>query len=176
MESNTLVNRVAESGIITINLEDFFPDREFATFDIRDYLFHGLILKEKDFREALKNMDWSIYEGKIVLVTCTTDAIIPLWAYMLIEIYLQTVAFDTYQGDMEEYLRFHYKNILQKLDPLQYQDQRIVIKGCGNKPVPSFAYAMITAVLKPSAQSIMFGEPCSTVPIFKRPRIINPSI
>jgi hypothetical protein len=176
MESNTLINRVAESGIITINLEDFFPEREFATFDIKDYLFHGLILKEKDFREALKNMDWSIYEGKIVLVTCTTDAIIPLWAYMLIEVYLQNVAFDTYQGDMEGYLRFHYKNVLQKLDPLQYQDQRIVIKGCGNKPVPSFAYAMITSVLKPCAQSIMFGEPCSTVPIFKRPRIIHPSI
>lgn len=172
MESETLINRVAESGLITINLEDFFPTSNFAVFDIKDYLFHGLILKEKDFRESLKNLDWSIFQGKIVLITCSTDAIIPLWAYMLIEIYLQDIATDTYQGDEEAYLRFHYKNVLQNLDVSQYQDQRIVIKGCGNKPVPSLAYAMITKVLKPHAQSIMFGEPCSTVPIFKRPRVI----
>jgi hypothetical protein len=175
MESNTLINRVAESGLITINLEDFFPDKSFAIFDIKDYLFHGLILKEKDFRDALKNLDWSVYQDKIVLVICSTDAIIPLWAYMLIEVYLQEIAFDTYQGTQEEYLRLHYRNELKKIDPVQYQDQRIVIKGCGNKPVPSYAYALITATLKKYAQSIMFGEPCSTVPIFKRPRAIQPS-
>lgn len=176
MESNTLVNRVAESGLITINLEDFFPENFFAVFDIKDYLFHGLILKEKDFREALKNIDWSIYKDKIVLINCSADAIIPLWAYMLIEVYLQDWAYDSYQGNEEEYLRFHYKNVLQKLDTTQFNDQRIVIKGCGNKPVPSYAYALITAVLKPYAQSIMFGEPCSTVPIFKRPRVVKPTI
>lgn len=172
MEEKILVNRVAESGIITINLEDYFPKNEFAIFDIKDYLFHGLILKEKDFRESLKNLDWSVYSNKIVLIVCNTDAIIPLWAYMLIEICLCDIAADTYHGCEEEYLKMYYRFILQKINPSQYQDQRIVIKGCGNKPVPAFAYSNITALLKPFAQSIMFGEPCSTVPIFKRPRQI----
>ncbi|MFN8338666.1 MAG: DUF2480 family protein [Saprospiraceae bacterium] len=172
MES-TLVNRVAESGLITINLEDFFPTHSFTIFDLKDYLFHGLILKEKEFRESLKNTDWSTYNDKIVLITCSTDAIIPLWAYMLIESYLVDVAFDTYQGNEEAYLNMHYRNAIGAINAQQYQDQRIVIKGCGDKPVPSYAYAIITSKLKPFAQSIMFGEPCSTVPIFKRPRSIN---
>ena len=135
MENNTLVNRVAESGLITINLEDLFPTKSHIIFDIKEHLFHGLILKEKDFRESLKNLDWSIYQDKIVLITCSTDAVIPLWAYMLISVYLKD-------------------------------------KGCGSKPVPSYAYTMITSRLIPDAQSIMFGEPCSTVPIYKRPRQI----
>ncbi|MGB4961221.1 MAG: DUF2480 family protein [Saprospiraceae bacterium] len=173
MESTTLVNRVAQSGIITINLEDYFPKHAFDVFDIKDFLFHGLILKEKEFREALKNFEWTKYQSKIVLVVCSTDAIIPLWAYMLIETHLTGIAADTYQGSEEEYLRMHYKNIIQNIDGSSYDGQRIVIKGCGNKPVPSYAYASITAQLKPYAQSIMFGEPCSTVPIFKRPRVLN---
>lgn len=173
MES-TLINRVAESGLITINLEDFFPTHTFSIFDLKDYLFHGLILKEKEFRESLKNTDWSIYKDKIVLISCSTDAIIPLWAYMLVESYLVDEAFDTYQGNVESYLNMHYRNAISNINAQQYQDQRIVIKGCGDKPVPSYAYAVITAKLKPHAQSIMFGEPCSMVPIFKRPRSINP--
>lgn len=175
MENTTLINKVSESGLITINLEDFFPEKGFIFFDIKNYLFQGLILKEKEFRTALKNQDWSNFNDKIVLVICSADAIIPLWAYMLIEVYLKEIAYDTYQGSKEDYLRMHYRSVLQQLRPEQYQDQRIVIKGCGNKPVPSYAYSMITSILKPYAQSIMFGEPCSTVPIFKRPRIIQPS-
>jgi len=120
----------------------------------------------------LKNLDWSIYDSKIVLVNCTADAIIPLWAYMLITSYLDNVAADIYQGTEEEYLRMHYRSILGELHPEQYMEQRIVIKGCSSKPVPSYAYAYVTQLLKPYAQSIMFGEPCSTVPIFKRPRKI----
>lgn len=172
MESETLINKVAESGIVTLNLEMFFPEKEFVVFDIKDYLFHGLILKEKEFREALKQLDWLIYQDKIVLVNCTADAIIPLWAYMLIENYLTGIASDSYQGSEEDYLRMHYKKTIESLDVKQYAEQRIVIKGCGQKPVPSFAYAVITKVLKPYAQSIMFGEPCSTVPVFKRPRAL----
>lgn len=172
MESETLVNRVAESGLITINLESFFPEKQIIVFDIKDFLFHGLILKEKEFREALKVLDWTIYQNKIVLVNCSTDAIIPLWAYMLIENYLADIADDTYQGSTEDYLRMHYKKVIESIDASQYKDQRIVIKGCGTKPVPSFAYAVVTKVLKPYAQSIMFGEPCSTVPVFKRPRVV----
>jgi len=170
MESTTLINRVAESGIITINLEDHYPDHNFITFDIKDFLFQGLILKEKDFREYLKNLDWSLYHDKIVLIICSADAIIPLWAYMLIESYLYDVAFDTYMGNREDYLKMYYRAKLDGLQVKQYQDKRVVIKGCSNKPVPAMAYSYITHLLLPHAQSIMFGEPCSTVPIFKRPR------
>lgn len=172
MENKTLVNRVAGSGLITINLEDFFPTKSYIIFDIKEYLFHGLILKEKEFRESLKNLDWSIYQDKIVLITCSTDAVIPLWAYMLISVYLKDIAFDIYQGSWDEYLLMHYRNEIQKIDIEQFLDKRIVIKGCGSKPVPSYAYTMITSRLIPDAQSIMFGEPCSTVPIYKRPRQI----
>ena len=173
MENTVLVNKVAESSLITINLENYFPPQSFAVFDLKDYLFHGLILKEKEFRDALKSLDWTKYEHKLVLITCSTDAIIPLWAYMLIESYLQGIAADTYQGSEEEYLRMYYRNVLSQIDVAKYIDQRIVIKGCSNKPVPSYAYGYITQLLKPYAQSIMFGEPCSTVPIFKRPRKLD---
>ncbi|MBC7884415.1 MAG: DUF2480 family protein [Saprospiraceae bacterium] len=170
MENTILVNKVAESGIITINLEEFFPKHEFAVFDIKEYLYLGLILKEKEFREALKNLSLTLFSDKIVLVICSADAIIPLWAYMLINNCLTGVAYDIYTGTEEEYLKVHYREVLQRTDYKQYQDQRIVIKGCSNKPVPSYAYAYLTSLLRPFAQSIMFGEPCSTVPIFKRPR------
>jgi hypothetical protein len=173
MENTVLVNKVAESGLITINLENYFPQHSFAVFDLKDYLFHGLILKEKEFRDALKSLDWTRYEQKLVLITCSTDAIIPLWAYMLIESYLHGIAADTYQGSEEEYLRMYYRNVLSQIDFAKYIDQRIVIKGCSNKPVPAYAYGYITQLLKPYAQSIMFGEPCSTVPIFKRPRKLD---
>ena len=108
MENNTLVNRVAESGLITINLEDFFPTKSYIIFDIKEYLFHGLILKEKDFRESLKNLDWSIYQDKIVLITCSTDAVIPLWAYMLISVYFKDITFYIYDGSWEVYLLMNY--------------------------------------------------------------------
>ncbi len=170
MEDSTLVNRVAASGLITINLEDYFPQKAIVNFDIKEYLFHGLILKEKDFRAAMKQLDWSIYKDKIVLVNCSTDAIIPLWAYMLIENYLIGVVWDTYQGTEEEYLRMHYREAIDRIGVEQYIDKRIVIKGCGDKPVPSYAYAKITNRLMPYVQSLMFGEPCSTVPIYKKPK------
>ena len=172
MEDAPLVNRIAASGLITLNLEDYYPEVDIVEFDIKDYLFHGMILKEKDFRLALKELDLSVYKNKIVLINCSADAVIPLWAYMLIESYLMNVAHDTYQGTQEEYLRMHYRQTLDKMDAAQYQGQRIVIKGCGNKPVPSYAYAKISRQLIPYVQSLMFGEPCSTIPIFKRPRVI----
>lgn len=166
----TLVNRVAESGIITLNLEDFYPSAEFAELDIKEYLFMEMILKEKDFRQALKVKDWTVFQDKIVLIHCSVDAIIPSWAYMLLESYLSENAGEVYYGSREEYLKMYYKNRIASLDAAEYEDKRVVIKGCGDKPVPSAAYGMITSKLKPHAQSIMFGEPCSTVPVFKRPR------
>ena len=168
-----LVNRVANSGLITINLEDHFPKEELVAFDLKDYLFKELILKEKDFREALKTHDWEPYEGKIVTVFCSTDAIIPVWAYMLVSAYAQPFAKEVFHGNTELYLKSAYKTIVSEMDTAQYQDKRIVIKGCSNKPVPASAYVDLTSKLRPFAQSVMYGEPCSTVPIFKRPRKLN---
>lgn len=170
---NTLVNRVANSGLITLNLEEDYPKSEFTEFDIKDYLFMGLILKEKDFRTALKDIDWKTYQGKILLVYCSTDAIVPVWAYMLIAAYAKPYVADIYNGQQQAYLENYYTNLIKSRDYNNYNGQRIVIKGCSKKPVPPSAYLELTAALQPHAQSIMYGEPCSTVPIFKRPRILN---
>lgn len=168
-----LINKVAQSSLKTINLENFYPTQEFLSFDLKDYLFHGLILKEKDFRKALKEHNWDQYKDKIILIYCSSDAIIPVWAYMLVATYVADIAYDLYQGTQEEYLKSHYAKVLDTLDYQSYQDERIVIKGCSDRPVPPLAYASLTAKLKPFAQSIMYGEPCSTVPIFKRPRVLK---
>ncbi len=164
-----LVNRIAESGLITLNLELYYPSTEIVVMDIKDYLFKGLILKEKDFRLALKEQDWTAYEGKVLCVHCSTDAIIPVWAFMLISTYAGPIAQEVYMGNQAEYLRHHYYNVLSELKVDEYQDGRIIIKGCSQKPVPPAAYARLTELLKPVAKSIMYGEPCSTVPIYKRP-------
>jgi len=165
-----LVNRVANSGLVTINLEDFFPKGEIATFDLKDYLFMELILKEKDFRESLKSHDWTQYEGKHLLLFCSTDAIIPMWAYMLVVSYANKIATSVTQGNQKEFIKLAYQNALSQIDFSQYEDKRIVIKGCSDHPVPAFAYAQLTDKLMPFAKSIMFGEPCSTVPVYKKPR------
>ncbi len=168
-----LVNRVANSGLITLNLEDFFPAQKTVVFDLKDYLFMELILKEKDFRAALKEHDWNQYQNKIVLVYCSTDAIIPVWAYMLVTAYAEPYAADVFQGKADAYYQAAFRQALSKIEPEQYQEKRIVIKGCSNKPVPPSAYVELTRKLRPFAQSIMYGEPCSTVPIFKRPRALK---
>ena len=127
-----------------------------------------MILKEKDFREALKNLDWSVYAGKNTAITCTVDAIIPVWAYMLVASYLQGVANEVYVGTVEEMEKHFILKNLAALDLSIYSDQRIVVKGCGDKNIGAFAYAGITRLLKPIVKSIMYGEPCSTVPVFKK--------
>jgi len=168
--AETLINRVANSGIITINLEQYYPTSEIIQFDLKDYLYMELILKEKDFRQALKEIDWDAYSDKILLIHCSNDAIIPLWAYMLVASYAEGHAQETYVGDQEAYLNHHYQNVIKNLDLTSYTDKRIVIKGCSNMPVPAGAYQSLTRRLKPLALSIMFGEPCSMVPIYKRPK------
>lgn len=165
-----LVNRVANSGLKVFNLEDHYPSMSFAEFDLKPYLFKELILKEKDFRAALKEIDWTAYAGKIVLVYNSNDAIIPVWAYMLVAASLTEYAAEIFQGSQKEFLKQHYQKIISQVDGTIYQDERVVIKGCSGKPVPAAAYSALTAKLKPFAQSIMYGEPCSTVPITKRPR------
>ena len=165
-----LVNRVAASGLITYKLEDHWPTAGFAVFDLKDYLFMELILKEKDFREALKEHDFSQYAGKILLVHCSADAIIPNWAWMLVARDAAPHAADVYLGTEADYLRDHYRRVIDALDPADYADKRIVIKGCGDRDVPASAYLDLTVKLRPVAKSIMFGEPCSTVPVYKQPR------
>jgi hypothetical protein len=165
-----LINRVANSGLITLNLEEHFPPFERVYFDLKDYLFQGLILKEKDFRTSLKEIDWAQYEGKVLLVHCSTDAIVPVWAYMLVSTLAAPHAADVFFGTDNQYLENYYRQKLSSLDYKQYDGQRVVIKGCSHLPVPAAAYMELSRRLQPYAQSIMYGEPCSTVPIFKRPR------
>jgi len=165
-----LVNRVANSGIVTINMENYFPEVELVELDLKDFLFQGLILKEKDFRQALKELDWNQYKGKVIACHCSTDAIIPVWAFMLVASHAEGIAKETFIGTAEEYIRQHYYSTLNNLDLSEFQDQRIVIKGCSDKPVPPAAYALLSQRVQTVAKKIMYGEPCSTVPIWKRPR------
>jgi len=163
-----MTNKVAESGIITLNLQYYYPQGETAVFDLKEYLFMGLILKEKDFREALKHLDLSSFANKNVALTCSTDAIIPMWAYMLAAAYLQPVAREVIYGNEDFLQKTLFLKNLAKIDPADYTDKRVVIKGCGDLPVSESAYVEITNILRPVAKSIMYGEPCSTVPIFKK--------
>jgi hypothetical protein len=163
-----IVNRVAESSIITLNLEQFYPKEPIAVFDMKDHLFMGLILKEKDFRTALQNLDWEQYRDKNVAVTCSADAIIPVWAYMLVATYLQPVAKEIVFGDEQALIQTIISKNLSDINTAEYTDKRVVIKGCGEIKIPDAAYMEITAKLRPVAKSIMYGEPCSTVPIFKK--------
>jgi hypothetical protein len=164
-----LVNKVSESGLVTLDLEEYYPRGETILFDMKDYLFMGLILKEKEFREALKNIDLNHYQSKNVALTCTADAVIPVWAYMLAASYLQPVAKEIVFGN-EDFLHksLFLKNI-STIKPTDYLDKKVVIKGCGELPITETAYVEITKLLRPVAKSIMYGEPCSTVPVYKRP-------
>lgn len=164
----TIVNKVAESGILTLDLEDFYPKGESAVFDLKEHLFMGLILKEKDFRAALLAQDWELFRNKYVAVTCTADAIIPLWAYMLVASYLQPVAKDVVAGDEKTMIDTLFVKRLAAFNGDEYLDKRVVIKGCGELQIPATAYLEITNKLRPYAKSIMYGEPCSTVPVYKK--------
>ena len=167
--SEPFVNKVAESGLITLDLEKFYPKGETAVFDLKDHLFMGLILKEKDFREALKKLDWSVYQDKNVALTCSADAIIPVWAWMLAVSYLQPVAKEVVMGDEKELHRSVYLKNIDAIDINEFAGQRVVIKGCGETPIADYVYMEITKKLRPVVKSIMYGEPCSTVPVYKKP-------
>jgi hypothetical protein len=167
-----IINKVSQSALITLNLEDFYPQGEIVIFDVKNYLFMELILKEKEFREALKNLDWSVYQNKNVGITCTADAIIPLWAYMLATTYLQPFAKEVIFGNEETVFNVIFLKNLWKIDASEYEGKRVVVKGCGDKKIPESAYVEISKMLRPVAKSIMYGEPCSTVPIFKAPKTV----
>lgn len=163
-----IVNKIAQSGLITFDLEKYYPQQEMVIFDLKDFLFMELILKEKDYREKLKNLDWSIYQNKTVGVTCSADAIIPMWAYMLAVTYLQPVADEVIFADEAQLFNFLFLRNMSAIDPKDFEDKRVVIKGCGDKKIPEAAYVEITKILLPVAKSIMYGEACSTVPLFKK--------
>ncbi|MFM8995591.1 MAG: DUF2480 family protein [Bacteroidota bacterium] len=161
------VNKVANSGLITLNLEDHFPAGERKFIDIKEVLFMGMVLKEKDFRDWVKNHDWLAYQNANVAIGCSADAIVPTWAYMLIASKLSGIAKEIVFGDLQALEAVLWRNALQSLDVESFRDQKMVIKGCGDLPVTAAAYAEITRLLTPLAKSIMYGEPCSTVPVYK---------
>jgi hypothetical protein len=165
-----IINKIAQSGLIEFNLEEYYPTGDRVVLDIKDQLFQGLILKEKDFREFVKNEDWTKYTDKYVALTCTADAIIPTWAYMLLATALSSYAKKCVFGNLDTLETVLFDEALSGINPEQYRDGRIVIKGCSNLPVPPSAYVEITRLLKPVAKSIMYGEPCSTVPLYKKPK------
>ena len=167
-----IINKVALSGIITIDLETFYPQGNRVVLDIKEHLFQGLILKEKDFREFVKNEDWSKYTDKYVALICSADAVVPTWTYMLLAIKLEPYVKKVVFGDLETLETILYIEILNKLNLDEYKDARIVIKGCGNLPVPKAAYVEITRLLRPIAKSVMYGEACSMVPLYKQPKQI----
>ena|SRR5688500_6921213 len=166
--SDEIVNKVAQSQLVTIDLEAYYPKEEIVLFDLKPHLFMELILKEKEFRAALQNLDWSTYQQKVVAVTCTADAIIPMWAYMLVASYLQPIAKDIIYGNEQTALQQLFLQNINAINIDEFADKRIVVKGCGDMPIGEFAYLAITKRLLPVVKSIMYGEPCSTVPIYKK--------
>lgn len=172
----TFVNKVAESGILALNLEDYYIKDEVAVFDMKDYLFMGMILKEKEFREVLKTFDTGPYKNKIVALTCSADAIIPMWAYMLAASLLQPVAIEIIFGTEEVVKETVLLRNIAKIESAEYIDARVVIKGCGELPIGEAAYIAITQKLRPVAKSIMYGEPCSTVPVYKKKAEAPPTL
>lgn len=169
--STEIKNRVAESGLITIDLEQFLPQEEMVELDIRVFLFMERILKEQDFRDRIKNFDWEQYRSKHVAVYCSVDAIIPAWAYMSIAVCLNDVARSIFQGTLPEMQRDKLSTYIRSMDITSYQQKRVLIKGCGDKSVDASAYMEITIMLLPYVKSIMYGEACSAVPVYKRKAI-----
>lgn len=161
-------NKVAESALISFDLAHLYPVGERVLYDIKDNLFQGLMLREKDFRDFVKQHDWSTYRDKHVAIYCSADAIVPTWAYMLLASKMEPFATTIVFGDLPALESLLFDRALAKLNLDEYKDQRVVIKGCGEIPVPVSAYVTLTEKLTAVAKSVMYGEPCSTVPVFKR--------
>jgi hypothetical protein len=166
--NDPIINKVAESGLVTIDPADYYPKEDVKTFDLKDFLYMGMILKEKEFRQSLKDLDWEQYRDKNVAVTCTADAIIPVWAWMVVATYLQPVASEILVGNEKELHKLIFLKNLSQINVNEFADKRIVVKGCGDTPIGEFVYMELTRLLQPVAKSIMYGEPCSTVPVYKK--------
>ena len=163
-----IINRVANSTLEVFDLEDYYPNGIRTQIDISQWLFEGFLLKEKDFREALKNHDWSQYQNHFVAIHCSTDAIIPAWASILVTTHMATFAQKVILGTISDLESALYQEILLQFDYSNYQDKAIIIKGCSKKPVPESAYVLAAQYLQPFAKSIMYGEACSAVPLYKK--------
>ena len=163
-----IINRVANSKLVVVDLEDYYPQGKRIVFDIKDWLFEGFVLREKEFRAQSSTHDWTQYKGTYVALTCSSDAIIPAWAYMLLAMHLESYSKKTVIGNLEQLETSLYQSIIEILDVTLFKGKPIIIKGCSNKPVPSNAYILLSQKLKPIAKSIMYGEACSSVPLFKR--------
>lgn len=166
--ADEIINRVANSKLITVNLEDYYPQGHRVLFDIKDWLFEGFVLREKDFRTQVAEFDWSQYQGAYIALTCSSDAIIPGWAYMLLSIQLEPFAKKIIIGTLDNLETAIYQDIINVLDISDFKDKPIIIKGCSKKPVPQNAYIMLANKLQPFAKSIMYGEACSSVPLYKK--------
>lgn len=162
-----IINRVANSKLITVDLEDYYPEGQRVVFDIKDWLYEGFVLREKEFRAQVKAYNWAQHQDQYIALTCSTDAIVPAWAYMLITIQLEPFAKRTLLGNLEALETAIYQDIIANLDITTFKDKPVIVKGCSKKPVPNNAYLMLSSKLKPVAKSILFGEACSSVPLFK---------
>ncbi|MGA9325118.1 MAG: DUF2480 family protein [Salegentibacter sp.] len=165
-----IINRVADSKLVTFDLEDYYPAGERVLFDIKEWLLEGFVLRESSFREEAKQHDWSTYQGKFVALHCSSDAVIPAWAYMLLATYLQPYAKKVVTGDLEILETVIYAEIISGLDVGAFEDKPVIIKGCSRKPVPRNAYLLLIEKLQPVVKSLMYGEACSSVPLYKKPK------
>ena len=165
-----IVNKVARSGVVSLDLAHYYHSGNRIQLDIKDWLFQNIVLKEKDFRDSINAHNWGIYQGNNVAIHCSEDVIIPTWAYMLIASKLESVAFHFVFGDLEDLEKSLFQRILSEIDYTQFEEKRVIVKGCGDIQIPDTVYVELVRKLKPYASSIMFGEPCSTVPIFKKLR------
>lgn len=163
-----IINRVANSKLKTIDLEDYYPKGQRVLFDIKDWLYEGLILREKDFREQIALHDWSQYQNNYIALTCSADAIIPSWAYLLLTTQLSPYAKKIVVGTLELLETCIYSDIISEMDFTPYENTPVIIKGCSNKPIPDSAYTLLISKLQPLAKSVMYGEACSTVPLYKK--------
>ncbi|AVR44998.1 hypothetical protein C7S20_06775 [Christiangramia fulva] len=168
--ADEIINKVAESKLVTFNLEDYYPAGDRVLFDLSDWLHEGFVLREKEFRAAAKDHDWSFYEGKFVALTCSTEAIVPAWAYMLLTSYLQPYAKKVITGDLEDLETILYSEIISKLDVSDLAGKPVIVKGCSRKPVPKNAYLFLIEKLQPVVKSLFYGEACSSVPLYKKPK------
>ncbi|MCG2460906.1 DUF2480 family protein [Flavobacteriaceae bacterium F89] len=170
MPENTedIVNRVAQSKLVTFNLEDYYPAGRRVLLDIKDWLHQGIVLREKEYRNFVAEHDWELYQDAFVGLTCSTDAIIPGWAYMLIMTKLQPYALRVVIGDLEQLETSIFQSVITDIDVSEYKGKPVIIKGCTKRPVPANAYIWITAKLQTVAKSVMYGEACSSVPLFKK--------
>jgi hypothetical protein len=166
--SNEIVNRVANSSLITIDLADYAPKQSIAVLDIKEFLFEGIFLKEKEFRTALKEFDFSIYKSKTVALNCSADAIVPMWAFMIVTSYLNTANSEIHFGTKEKVFQQIFTDNIDAIDACEFEGKKVIVKGCGQIPLTETLYIAITKKLQTTVSSLMFGEACSAVPVFKK--------